>query len=461
MNQQPNPFHAMHRATSRRSFLGLGLAATAGLATASCSSDGNDTTDGGVTGDVVFWHPYGQETRQAELQVAFDIFEEEHPGARVQAEYVPFGDLPLRWPAAQQGGTLPDLMINIPENILPMHIAGVIDTDALGSLVEELGGEPFFAPGFLDKNGRYQGDTFAIPHYAHNRLMLYRSDRLAAAGLEVPETLADVEECAAAMNNPPDFFGWTMPLSQNDIGGGYLLWMITRSNGGSLVDPEGNQFWASDEVRAAADYLGRIASQYGPTSAATTAIGDTFNRFHDGTASMVVDTAANIAVANSTEGLDPELVASLNGTHIPAGTQPGHMVGSVAMTIPVDANVAAAHELAKVLYRPEVHLDFLLSIPMFHFPATTNIDTDAFFGEPLIAQYKDTVVAQTLAGIDEGSVAGFEDGPNPFIGPILDAKISEVMIQDIAFGGMGVDAALEKAAAAADEIVARIQSQIS
>ena len=130
------------------------------------------------------------------------------------------------------------------------------------------------------------------------------------------------------------------------------------------------------------------------------------------------------------------------------------------MTIPKGKNPAAARELAKVLYRPEVHLDFLLSIPMFHFPATTNIDIDAFYKDPLISRYKDTVVKQTIVGIEEGSIAGFEDGPNPYIGPILDAKISEVLLQDVAFGGMGVNEALAKAAAASDKIVARIKSQI-
>lgn len=454
-----NPSNALF-APSRRGFLGLtaGVGATAALSLTGCSSTGSSS--GEITGNVVMWHPYGQEVRQAKIGEAVAIFEKENPGTKVQVEYVPFADLPLRWPAAQQGGTLPDLIINIPENILPMHMAGLVDTDAVGSLVDDLGGESFFTPGFLDKNGRYDGKTFALPHYAHNRLLLYRKDRLEAAGLAVPQTLADVEEAAKAMTKAPDYYGWTMPLSQNDIGGGYLLWMLTRSNGGHLVSATGEQFWGSDEVRAAADYLSRIAKLYGPSVATTSAIGDMFNRFHDGSASMVVDGAANIAVANSTEGLPEDLVANLDGTHIPIGTQPGHMVGSVAMTVPASKNRAAGRALAQVLYRPDVHLDFMLSIPMFHFPATTNIDTDAFYADPLISRYKDTVVKQTLAGIQEGSVAGFEDGANPYIGPILDAKISEVLLQDIAFGGVGLDAAIEKASAASNEIVTRITAQI-
>ncbi|QOR70563.1 extracellular solute-binding protein [Ruania alkalisoli] len=446
---------------SRRSVLGLGLTAT-GVAVAGCSQgSGGGTSTDSISGDVVFWHPYGQESRQVQLQEAFAVFEEENPGANVQAEHVPFGDFPTRWPSAQQGGTLPDLLINIPENILPMHMAGLVDTDAMGSLVEDLGGDDFFVPGFLDKNGRYEGAAFALPHYAHNRLMLYRRDRLEAAGLDVPVTLEDVEACAEAMNSDPEYFGWTMPLSQSDIGAGYLLWQVVRANGGGLVTADGEQLWVSEQVQEATDYLAGVARRFGPEAATTTTIGDMFNRFHDGSSSMVVDTAANIAVANSTEGLDPDLVAALDGTHMPSGSSgPGHQVGAVSMTIPAGANIAAANALAKVLYRPEIHLDFLLSIPMFHFPATTNIDTDAFYADPLVTRYKDTVVAQTLAGIEEGSVAGFEDGPNPYIGAILDAKISEILVQDVAFGGMAVDAAIEKAAAASDEIVTRISSQI-
>ena len=159
----------------------------------------------GITGEVLIWHPYSQPERQAALQQAYDAFTEANPGASVTSEVVAWGDYAGRWAAGKAAGELPDIAVNIPENILAAHTAEAVDTEANQAIIDAVGGESFFADGYFDRNGRINGQVFNLPHYAHNRLNIYRQDRLDAAGLGVPRTMQEVLAAAEAMNNQPEY----------------------------------------------------------------------------------------------------------------------------------------------------------------------------------------------------------------------------------------------------------------
>jgi hypothetical protein len=74
---------------------------------------------------------------------------------------VPWPAFPQKWPAAMAGGTLPDVAILHSENAVPMFLAGALHPNRRSSSRWRSGG-------------------------LHNRIVVYRKDRLAEAGVNVP-----------------------------------------------------------------------------------------------------------------------------------------------------------------------------------------------------------------------------------------------------------------------------------
>ena len=182
---------------------------------------------------LVFWHSYTQRARSDFMRAAADRFEAANPGVSVAIEVVPWPAFPQRWPAAMAGGTLPDVAVLLAENAVPMFLAGALNP--MDDVVAALGGADAFKPGLLDATGRFRGQYISVPHYVHNRLLVYRKDRLAAAGLAPPVTWDDALRAAVATTRAPDHYGWILKLSRADTGGGFLLWILARSNGGELL----------------------------------------------------------------------------------------------------------------------------------------------------------------------------------------------------------------------------------
>jgi len=87
-----------------------------------------------------------------------------------------------------------------------------------------------FYPGVLDlftSAGRLQ----AVPWRIGGRGLVVRTDLLAQAGLEPPQTWEDVREAAEKLHNPPDVYGIGLPGRE---GGGELLTEMIWAFGGSL-----------------------------------------------------------------------------------------------------------------------------------------------------------------------------------------------------------------------------------
>ena len=442
--------------STRRSVLFAG-AAGLGLGLAGCgprpgaAGGGSDTAPS--SGELLLWHPYTQPERQAALQSAFDAYQEE-TGLAVKAEVVAFGDFGQRWPAAQAGGTLPDLAITTPEDAMSMWTAGALDP--MDDLLAEAGGEQLYSEGALEASSRYDGQLVSLPHYVHTRIMHTRMDRLSEAGLEVPVTMEDYLAAAEAMTKTPDYYGFIPQLSQNDIGGGYLLWIMAQANGASLFTPDGTVTLTEAGVVDAARWIGDMA-KFAPPSAATTPISETFNLINSGSASMTITSAAGIA---SAIGEAPEVAEVLDGLPMPQGSAGvGNLVGAVSFVKPKSDRDVQAHALFKHMMTGQNYMDFLLSMPLFHFPVTPEGAGEEFYGNETIAKYEVAVNA-TLDGIANGSGPGFEAGANPYAGSFFSASRVETALQDIAFNGVDAADAMESAQtdlqATLDEITDRM-----
>ncbi len=422
----------------------LGTAAGAGAlgALSACGDDGGSSSSSdGDSGRLVFWHNYTQEARVNFMRDVADRFEESHPDTTVEIEVVPFPQFPTKWPAAQAAGNLPDVTTVLPTVAVSMWQAGALHP--MEPVLEELGGTSAFSPGLLDRSAMYEDQHILLPHYVHNRLLAHRTDILSEAGVSLSERPSwdEVLSAAQATTKEPDQFGWMLKLSASDTGGGYLLWMLTRSADGKFFDADGTAMLDTPEVKRATEFLvelGRTASGPGQVNYN---INDNFSLINAGTTVLAEVSGAEIGIA----AVDaPDIADKLATTFMPTDVQPGHQMGAVSLALPKGNNPSLAQEFAAFLYAEENYVPFLHTIPLFMFPALASANSPEFFDEPTIAKYE-TTAQQTLTGVEEGSPPGFEDGPNPYAGPVFNSHVIEQMLQNVLVGGADVDSALATA----------------
>lgn len=198
-----------------------------------------------------FWHSFVSSTRPA-LDALIDRFEQEHPGIRIDAQYVPTGDgLVRKLMASIQSGTAPDLSwvhadflgdLVQADAIYPMSI--FLDAEN-GLTSEELAD---FFPATLQA-ARWRDTLYALPMEATLLALVYNKDHFREAGLDPerpPETWDELREYTRRLtkdtngNGRMDRFGFYVPVFP--ASGSLSVWMVLQwspyiwSAGGHIID---------------------------------------------------------------------------------------------------------------------------------------------------------------------------------------------------------------------------------
>ena len=163
------------------SFAAVGIVAA--LALAGCSGGAAPEA---ATGDIRVWL-VGTDTPQEARDYLKETFEEENPGSTLTIEEQAWGGLVDLLTTNLSGSDSPDVV-----EVGNTQAAAFTSAGAFLDLTdkyEELGGDDLL-PGFVEA-GSYDGKFYAAPLYSGARLVFYKKDALAAAGLEVPATLDD------------------------------------------------------------------------------------------------------------------------------------------------------------------------------------------------------------------------------------------------------------------------------
>ncbi len=147
------------------------------IVTASCTSRGGD--------ELVVWAMGSEGEAVAKLVPAFT---REHPGLHVRVQSIPWSAAHEKLLTAFVGRSLPDVFQAGNTWLPELRELGAIDAiDARLDASAALTRNDFF-PGVLDTNV-LEGQTWGVPWYVDTRLLFYRSDLLAEAGIrEAPAT---------------------------------------------------------------------------------------------------------------------------------------------------------------------------------------------------------------------------------------------------------------------------------
>ena len=391
--------------------------------------------------DLLFWHFYTQPERASYLRRMADAYEMANPGVKVTVESMPNPILVSRLATAKAGGAMPDLVIHNADTAIPLFASG--DLLPVDDVVSELGGPEYFAFDLLDRMSKYQGHYLNLPHYSGSRILVYRKDRLAAAGLPPPVTWDDALNAAVGTTAPPDHYGWIYQLSRSDNGGCSVLYPLTRTAGGSWLNAKGDVTFDSEPVRAAVEFMVEVTRKAGGPGVFNYNVNENFNLVNSGKTSMTLDVSALVAVAAKDA---PAVAEQLDGVEVPRRDRPGTILqgGTLMVTKGKNNNPADAKAFAKFLLQPDRHMEFLHTIPLFMLPTTKATATDAFFANPTIQRFR-SVADVSFEALKSAVQFCADDGINPFSSLVLNSRIVEDMLARIVLNNTPVPDAVKGA----------------
>ena len=136
----------------------------------------------------------------------------------------------------------------------------------------------------------YEGVQYGIPFLAESTQMIYRSDILAEAGLEVPQNFTELEAVLDATHNPPDFYSYVMRTEPNGVHFPFPIWL--QGYGGNIFRDPPNDLTPTlntpEAIEAATNFTDLIL-KYSIAGSQPYAMPDCQNAMAQGNAGIWVD----------------------------------------------------------------------------------------------------------------------------------------------------------------------------
>lgn len=154
----------------------------------------------------------------------------------------------------------------------------------------------------------YDGSLYAAPFYGESSMIMYRTDLMEKAGLEMPDApnWDFVKEAAEKMNDPDnEVYGICL---RGKAGWGENMGFLTtvvNSFGGRWVDEDWQPQLESQEWKAAVTFYYDLITSYGPPGASTNGFNENLSLFQQGKCGMWID--ATVAASFVTNPKDSEV----------------------------------------------------------------------------------------------------------------------------------------------------------
>lgn len=158
----------------------------------------------------------------------------------------------------------------------------------------------------------HEGTLFAAPFYGESSMVMYRTDLMAAAGLEMPSapTWDDIRAAAAAMNDPAnDVYGICLRGKPGWGEGGAFITVTANSFGARWFDEGWNAQFDQPEWEAALTFFVDLMNSYGPPGYATNGFNENLSLFQQGRCGMWID--ATVAASFVTNPNDSTVAESV------------------------------------------------------------------------------------------------------------------------------------------------------
>ncbi len=143
------------------------------------------------------------------------------------------------------------------------------------------------------RNGlSYEGTLYAAPFYGESSMVMYRTDLMEAAGLEMPTapTWQFIREAAAAMDDPANEINGICLRGKAGWGeGGAFITVTGNSFGARWFDEDWNAQFDQPEWADALNFYVNLMNDYGPEGYATNGFNENLSLFNQGKCGMWID----------------------------------------------------------------------------------------------------------------------------------------------------------------------------
>jgi len=411
---------------------------------------------------IRFWTPEEQPERVAKQEEVAAAFTEQ-TGIEVEVIPVTENDLGTRATAAFAAGDLPDIIYHSLQYALPFAEAGILDTEAAGEVIEALGADTF-SPAVLDMVAYEEGYT-SVPVDGWTQMLVYRKDLFDEAGLEAPDSYADVVAALEALHNPPEMYGFVAPTKVDEGFMSQVLEHVFLANGVSPVGAEGRQDLDPAATAEVLEFYKAIVDASPP--------GDLYwdqsrSLYFSGNAAMIIwspfilDELAGLRdSAPPTINDDPTStdLASKTGivtTFAGPSNPDGAAWGDVRyFGITADADTDSAMQFAEYLLS-EGYADMLSMAPEGKFPvrrgdgddpeanvkAWQALDVGVDRKAPLGDLYETSMIEEIVGGLDVAKRWGVEEGQLALASKMINSQAMNRLVREYVDGARDVDATI-------------------
>ncbi|MFE7793662.1 ABC transporter substrate-binding protein [Streptomyces sp. NPDC057460] len=331
---------------NRRSLLAAIGAGAAAAALGGCGTGTStaDSADGPAEGEITLLTPIyeGADGKTLLEQEILGGFRKKHPKVKVNVDYTTYAQLNEKITTGLAGGLLPDvLMMGV--GWIPPFAA----KKAIAELPEKLASAHDYEKRVLEPS-RYDGRLYALPVVLDTRIVVYRKDHFATAGIrKTPANWAELRAVAKQLTKDGrlGFDPFSIDLRQ--------CWeTFLFANGGRLFSADGkkvlfNNARGVEALQFFKDLVKDGSSDY----AKKTDLGAPSN-IQTGKASMMMSTSA---LWNQLKDTNPELIEGDKvGAFILANRKPAMLQGGTLVSQSASSkHPAAARALVEHLATPE------------------------------------------------------------------------------------------------------------
>jgi sorbitol/mannitol transport system substrate-binding protein len=158
----------------------------------------------------------------------------------------------------------------------------------------------------------HDGTLYAAPFYGESSMVMYRTDLMEEAGLEMPEdpSWQFIREAAAAMHDPEnEVYGICLRGKPGWGEGGAFITVTANSFGARWFDEDWNAQFDQPEWKEALTFFVDLMNSYGPPGYATNGFNENLSLFQQGRCGMWID--ATVAASFVTNPSDSTVADSV------------------------------------------------------------------------------------------------------------------------------------------------------
>jgi multiple sugar transport system substrate-binding protein len=185
----------------------------------------------------------------------------------------------------------------------------------------------------------WQGKLSGLPIYSEVTILYYRKDLLAAKGIAVPKTIAELEDAAVKLKNAPRTYGIALRGLRGEGMNVYTWTEWLRSYGGDFLGPQMQPVFNSPEAIEGTEHYAKIIHDAGPPGSGTWGWPQVSSSFAAGRVAMTVESTAFYPTFNDPK--QSNVVGNVGYAVVPAGPK-GAYPANYAIGLAVAASVDPA-----------------------------------------------------------------------------------------------------------------------